>query len=400
MEGKILAAAGIVCEYNPFHRYHADHIRRTKQMCDGPVICVMSGNFVQRGEAAMFSKHSRAEATVRCGADLVLELPLPWAISSAEAFASGGVSILAATGVCSHISFGSECGDIDTLQKTADCLCSDEIDEQIKAELQRGISYASARQTAASRILGRDADVLSSPNDILAIEYLKAINRGGHALRPIVIKREGVQHDGENEENLSASALRRLIKNGERPWQHIPDDAAKIFETELNCGRAPVTLSAMENAMLARLRTMSENDYLDLPGSSEGLHLRLMRYARTKCTLDEIITATKTKRYAMSRIRRMLMCAYLGIRAEDSSGTPPYIRVLAFNSEGQRLLKQMRTSAQLPVIIRPADTRKLGGEAERMMQLEASATDLYTLARPEAAQRAGGEEWIRGPVRV
>ena len=205
-----MKAVGIVAEYNPFHGGHQYQIRKIRESCgaDTPVVAVMSGDFVQRGEAASYDKFTRAEAAVRGGVSLVIELPLPWSLSSAEGFARGGVGLLGATGVVGTLSFGSESGNLSAIEKTAAVLDTPEYNEALKAMLAGGTPFAAARAGAARALLGNTAAVLNTPNDLLAVEYLRASAKLGHTFKYIPVRREGSVHDGAG----SASELRALLR--------------------------------------------------------------------------------------------------------------------------------------------------------------------------------------------
>ena len=252
---------GIVCEYNPFHKGHEYQIAKSRELLgeDAAVVCVMSGDFVQRGEAALFSKYARAEAACRCGADLVAELPLPWAVSSAEGFARGAVSILAGLGA-EFISFGSESGNTVELEKIADCLLDTTMHDKIKAEMDRdaSLSYASARQKALFKTIGATSALISEPNNILAVEYIKAIKELGLNLKPMTVRREGVLHDAPEKSGgfASASELRRMLEAGEDCKTYIPEAAFEIFEREIRAGRV-IDRDRMDTAILSRLRSLS-----------------------------------------------------------------------------------------------------------------------------------------------
>ena len=385
---------GIICEYNPFHSGHAMHIEKTREAFgeECAVVCVMSGNFVQRGDLAVFNKHARAEAAVRCGADLVVEMPSPYALLSAEGYATAGVCILDGLGICDHISFGSESGDVAPLSEAADAIVSAEADALIREWLEKGLSYAAALQKAADAVLGARSDVFKSPNDLLGIEYLKAIAALGSPLRPIAVKRTGGAHDGDT--GYSASALRKKLLSDEKPWSLIPRDASEVFKNEIELGRGPVSVKSCEIAILSRLREIK--DFSHLPGAVEGLEHRFMRYAAAEPTVEGVLEKIKTKRYAMSRLRRMIMCACLGITAEDTAKPPPYIRVLAMNDTGRRALKDARGKAVLPIIVKPAYSNKLPLRAAEMFRKEAASTDFYVLAYSDEGARAGGQEWRQG----
>lgn len=296
---------GIVAEYNPFHNGHARLIEQTRARlgADCPVVCVMSGDFVQRGSPAVYAKFARAEAAARCGADLVLELPLPWALSSAEGFARGAVGLLGSLGVVTHLGFGSECGELEPLQRVAEALLDPLLGEDLRAELQAGIPFAAARQQAVARRVGALAELLQAPNNILAVEYLKAIFDQRLDLHPLTILRTGAQHDRPAEGNVrSASELRTRIGAGENVSAFLPKAAAEISAREKTLGRGPVLPEALESALLSRLRMLPQTAYNALPGASEGLGNSLYRAAHEAPTLDGVLAAAKSKRYALSRI--------------------------------------------------------------------------------------------------
>jgi len=354
----------------------------------------MSGNFVQRGDFAVFNKYSRALAALRCGADLVVELPAPYALSSAESFASAGVQILDALGVCDYLSFGSESGRIYELADAAAALQTDEFKKHFKVGLKKGYSYAQAHQNAADFLLGKRSAVFMSPNNLLGILYLKAIAETGSRMLPVTIKRTGGLLDGDC--GYSASALRSLMRQDSEPWQYMPDAAAEVYREETSAGRGPVFMEACELAVLSRLRAVG--DYSRLPGVSEGLHNRFKRYAVSEPTIEAILGKVKTKRYAMSRLRRLLLSACLGITSEDARLPPQYIRVLGMNSTGRKLLSAAREKAKLPIITKPASVHNLPGDAALQFQIEVEATDFYVLAYPDKQNRAGGQEWRFTPV--
>ena len=397
-----MKTAGIVCEYNPFHRGHEYHVAETRRRLgdDCGIVCAMSGNFVQRGDAAIFPKHARAEAAVRCGADLVIELPLFWAMAPAEKFATGAVSLLAATGVVTHISFGSESADLPLLESVADALLSGRTEEKLREELKTGVSFASARERAVEDALGALGQVMKSPNDILAVEYLKAIKRRQVDIIPMSIKREGAEHDGIGDGKfLSASAIRRGLLRGEYALKAVPEAAAEIFEREIKCGRM-VDIRKMDGPALYRLRTMKKADFEALPDNSEGLHNRIMRAASLSASIGDVVDMAKSKRYPAARIRRMVMSAYLGVTREDGKGLPEYISVLAMNERGMELLAEMKNKASLPVITKPASARELPQSAAAAYEKCATADDIYALAFTDARQRSGGQTWKTSPVVV
>lgn len=321
-----MSVIGIVGEYNPFHYGHKHHITETKRLLgeDCPVVCVMSGDFIQRGEAAVYSKFARAEAAVRSGVDLVLELPTAWALSSAEGFARGAVGILGATGVVTHLSFGSECGETEPLETLAEILIDPLIGADIRSELeaQEGIPFALARQRAVAKRVGELSSQLETPNNILAVEYIKAIYEQGLSIKPVTIQRFGSGHDeiGESGHNKSAAEIRRALANGSNIASAVPESAYEVYRREDKLGRGPVLMANLESAMMSRLRMLPDSAFAALPDAGEGLSNRFAKAAREESGLDAVIAASKSKRYALSRIRRMAMCAVLGISAGDVPG--------------------------------------------------------------------------------
>ena len=295
------------------------------------IVCLMSGSFVQRGAPAIFDKSLRAQAAIAAGADLVLELPTQYALSSAEGFADGGVAILG--DFCDELCFGAEDADGEALMSTARALLSEDFPPILREELEKGLSFPAARQAALTR-MGLDGALVASPNNILAVEYCKAMAARNTKMCPRPITREGSYHDRlPDDENPSATALRRLLaENGD--WKrYVPEEVAPIFD-----GAEIHTLAAGERAILARLRTMTDEEFEALPYGSEGLWRKLMHECRRQNTLEDILTAVKSKRYTRSRLDRMVMCAFLGLTKDDLSSPAPYCRVLGFTKRGQQVL--------------------------------------------------------------
>lgn len=335
---------GIICEYNPFHLGHGKQIRKLKaEFPDDGIVCIMSGNFVQRGKPAIFDKLTRAKAAALSGADLVLELPVTAALSSAEGFAAEGVRLLSS--FCHRLCFGAETADTALLIDTAKALLSEEFKDNLRQQLDTGRSFPAARQAALAQ-LGSDSALLETPNNILAVEYCKAILSQGCAMEAYPILREGSYHEETADpENPSATAVRSLMEKGSDWEQFVPGACAQLFRN------APVhRLEAGEKAILAKLRTMTDAEFEALPYGSEGLWRKLMKNARSCRTLEEILTATKSKRYTRTRLDRMVMCAFLGLTEMDLSSPAPYARVLAFNDKGREILKAARQTGNYPNI--------------------------------------------------
>lgn len=397
-----MSVIGIVGEYNPFHYGHKHHVAETKRLLgeDCPVVCAMSGDFIQRGEAAVYSKFARAEAAVRSGVDLVLELPPAWALSSAEGFARGAVGLLGSIGVVTHLSFGSECGEVEPLETLAEILLDPLIGADIRRELeaQEGIPFAAARQRAVAKRAGELSGQLETPNNILAVEYIKAVYEQGLSIKPVTVQRFGSGHDKMSESgHKSAAEIRRALANGADISASVPGSAYEIYRREDKLGRGPVLMENLESAMISRLRMLPDSAFAALPDAGEGLNNRLARAAREESGLDAVIAAAKSKRYALSRIRRMVMCAVLGISADMSRETPPYARVLAANARGCALLRDMDGKARIPVITKPAAVKELGAECREVFDRSSSAHDLYVLGYSAKEERRGGADWRTSP---
>ena len=397
-----MRVVGIVTEFNPFHNGHALLLERAREAMgeDTAVVCCMSGDFVQRGEAAVWSKFARAEAAARCGADLVFELPLPWALSSAEGFARGGVGLLAALGVVDCLCFGSECGETEPLERAAEALLSPALAAELRRELESGIPFAAARQRALAAVTDEEtARLVETPNNILAVEYIRAIYELGLDLGFMTVRREGAEHDGQGEGSIrSASELRSRIAAGKSCSGFMPDAALAVFEREAERGRGPVLMETLEPMLLARLRMLPDEEFSRLPDASEGLGNRLRAAVRDEPTLDGVLAAAKSKRYALSRIRRMTMCACLGVREGMAEGVPPYARLLAASERGRELLRRAQDKSRIPIITKAAAARQLPRETLSVFELGSGARDLYVLGYRAAAERRGGTDWRTGPA--
>jgi len=396
---------GVVSEYNPFHKGHAYQIAQAKSCLgeDAAVVCCMSSDFVQRGDASILPKHLRAKAAVLGGADVVLELPAPYALRSAEGFAQSAVDILLGTGVLTDLSFGAEDADPELLRETASLLLKHQTVQDTLLHLKTGISYAAARERALYARVKEKAEILQKPNNILAVEYCKALIRRESNVNLLPIARKGAGHDeGAQGEYASASHIRALLRDGkpEEALTYLPDGCADILKTAMRNGQALVDQSRLENAMLSALVRLDAEGLAALPDANEGLDNRLLDAIRKGRTIEEICAQAKTKRYALSRIRRMIFCAYLGITKEESTIPAPYARVLAFNDKGREVLRLARKQATLPLITKPAHAFDLGGDARKIFQREALACDLYHLALPGWENTPWGVDWRQDAIYV
>ncbi len=396
-----MKSVGIVCEYNPFHLGHLYHLQKSRELAgeEAALVCLLSGDFVQRGEAALYDKFARAEAACRCGADLVLELPLPWCLASAEGFARGAVALLGAVGV-SALCFGSEAGELAPLKELARALLEPETVEAIKAQLAQdpSLSFAAARQRVLETRLGAAGALLAEPNNILAVEYLKAITGLALPIRPLTVRRLGAGHDAcaESPGPRSASQLRLLRERGEAIGAYVPEEAEAVYAREREAGRELRDRKLLETALLSRLRGLREDSFSSLPDAAGGLGDRILRAAREEGSLEAVYTAAASKRYPLARVRRLCLAACLGVEGLPE-GAPPYARVLAANGRGRALLRELAKSGGTPLVTKPAAVKKLPAEARAVFALGADAHDLYVLGYGDTALRRGGEDWRRGP---
>lgn len=354
---------GIVCEYNPLHLGHAKQLRHIRQQhgVDCAIVCLMSGDFVQRGRPAVFDKMLRAQAALEAGADLVLELPVVYALRSAEGFASGAVSILGT--FCHEMSFGAEHPDPVLLTQTAEVLLSPACSVHLRTHLDAGLSFPAARQRALAD-MGADDSLLRSPNDILAVEYCKAILTQKSPMVPCPIHRPGSYHARiPDPSDPSATAIRNLIEGSRDFRPFVPTDAFT--------GAAVHTLEHGEQAMLYRLRTMTDAEFEALPFGAEGLWRKLMHESRRQAALEDVLTAVKSKRYTRTRLDRMVLCAFLGLTKEELDAPAPYARILGFTRRGRGVLRLAKTRTPLYNVGQRVDCP--------FWKLEQRCTDLYGL---------------------
>ena len=380
-----MSVTGIIAEFNPFHRGHAYILEQAKQTSEA-VVVAMSGNFVQRGEPALLSDRYRTKMALLHGADLVLQLPMPYAMASAGTFARGGVSLLSQTDLVDSLLFGSECGELSELQTAAQAVHAPKTAERTQALCKQGYAYPMARQKAVEQVLGaQTATLLQSPNDILAVEYLAALAQYAPQMQPIAVKRQGIQHDAKDVVGAFASAsyLRALCRAGASVEDFLPPTAFEVLRAAMQAGHAPAQYAQLEPAILAFWRTVQPETLLDVPDADLGLLKRLKASAKTATTLTELFDTAKTKCYTHARIRRVVLAAFLGLSTELTKGKVPYIRVLGANAVGIELLKQLEGSAKVPVLKRASDAKVLTGRAKKLFAAECLATDIYNLTLPK-----------------
>ena len=392
---------GIVAEFNPFHYGHKYLISSAKAKIgnDCAVVAVMSGNFVQRGEPAFFDKFTRTRAALENGVDVVIELPVHYSVATAEKFSFGSIKMLESCGVVSHIAFGSECGDIDLLKRAVSAMNNDEVKAALKDNLKKGVTFAAARQNAVKSVYENKpeiAEIFKNSNDILATEYLDAMNRLSADFTPICIKRNCVMHDDDKTSGqfTSASNLRHMIENGEDFSSYLPN--SEIYFDKLRSGGAPASLNNAARAVMMKLRSMSIDDFAKLPDISEGLQNRIYNACQTACEFDKLYDMIKTKRYTHARIRRIILSALLGLSNE--SFEPQYIRVLGFTEKGQNVLKIMKQKSSLPIVTSYSSAKTISKSAAAQFETAAKNTDFYNLLTPEI--RPCGDEFRQAVVKI
>ena len=383
---------GIVCEYNPIHNGHLYHIEQTRKNGATHIIAVMSGNFVQRGETAVMDKFTRSALALKGGADLVIEIPAVYCLSSAEFYARGAVSIMNSLGCVDEISFGSECGDIDMLRTAAEAVRS--VDrELVTKKMKAGMTYPAALCDVLHEKYSDISAVAASPNNILAIEYLNALKLLESGIRPFTVCRYGAGHDSEYAEGSFASAS-YIRKNVDEADRFIPEYVMSEYRRCLIDGKLS-DMSRLERVILYRLRMADLKELQTVPDVGQGLEYRLMQSASEK-TLDGLLERLKTKRYTMARLKRILLNLTIGITKDDLKILPPYARVLAFNERGREILSRCKES-RIPVSTSLSRLSASGYEAERFAFLEGRASDVYGLSLEDAGSK---EDDFRASVRI
>ena len=386
---------GIVAEYNPFHNGHLYHLEESKKITGSKyVVAVISGNFTQRGDTSIVDKWTKTKMALDNGCDLVIELPLIYSISSAENFASGGVKILNSLKVVDYISFGAETSDVNILDKIANILYEEpkEYKSLLASQLNKGMSFPKARQNALMMYLNdiRDyAETLSAPNNILGIEYIKSLKKLKSKIVPVPIERyeTGYNDLSYTSDIASASAIRNIVKNGGfQPLKSlIPETSFQLLSNQIKLGQNVNDLSVFEKQIIYNLRVMSINEIANLPDVSEGLEYALKKAANISNNLDDLIENIKSKRYTLTRIRRILLYSLLKLTKKDmevSKKVNPYIRVLGFNNKGKYLLSEaIKQNPRLEVItsVKKFLDSSFNKNLINMLEKDILATNIYTI---------------------
>ena len=384
---------GIVAEYNPFHNGHLYHLNESKKQSGADYsVCVMSGNFTQRGDTAIIDKWSRTEMALKNGIDLVIELPVVYSISSAENFAYGSMSVLDKLGIVDTVSFGSEVGDLTILDSIAEILCTEpkEYVSLLNHELSRGISFPKAREKALLMYLNdirKYANVLSNPNNILGIEYLKALRNLKSNLTPMTIKRKDSDYNSTAIKNgfASSTAIRKIITKPSSLSKVVPEESFSIIDNKIKHGQIVNGLSTFEKEILYKLRIMPVEWIADLPDVSEGLEHAIKNAANSCNNVADLVSLVKSKRYTQTRIQRILLYALLDITKQDMENSKkgvPYIRVLGMTENGKQLLSSIVTrNKKLNIITSPKKFMDHSNNkiSKSLFAKDMLATNIYTL---------------------
>lgn len=415
-----MAVLGIVAEYNPFHNGHLHLIEEANKLKNfSATICVMSGNFLQRGEPALCDKWARAKMALNCGVDLVIELPFCFSTRSAYYFARGAIELLTKTGVVTHLAFGSENGNLQILKKIATIVANEPEQYKIslKKHLSQGLSFPLARSRSLQQFIGENTsnleDILEGPNNILAIEYLRVLKELNIPLLPITVTRKGSSYHSQDVLQFSsAMAIRSALLDDcdiNRIRNTMPSKSLSILEEEISMGRAPIKVDSLEQAILYKLRTISVEDLRNIYEISEGLEFRFKEAAIHCGTLDELRQHIKAKRYSLTRINRTLLYILFNLSKNqaalfDQYG-PLYFHILGFSAKGQEILQRMKNISQVKMFSRGSDMKKAYEKnrdtvLSQMIDYDIKTTDVYSLLFPDPAARKGGRNFTTSPYRL
>lgn len=367
----------IISEFNPFHSGHKYLIDEIRKQGFTHIVAVMSGNFVQRGEPAIVSKEVRTEAAILNGIDLVIEMPTVKVLNSAEKYATAATEIIQKLGCVDAIAFGSECGSLKILKKTADILESKKFKQIFKKYISLGNSFPKSEYLALKDFTNNDifSNHLKNPNNILGIEYLKALKKWRSSITPLTIKR--------NNNFLSSSEIRNMIINKSDEYKnYIPKNIHKPLEHEINNGFSPTSLKNAEKPIMYSLKTAKEKDILKISDIAEGLENRILSCALNSYFMEEILDNIKTKRYTMARIKRIIMLLFLKITKSMQSRKVPYIKIIGTNKKGLQILKKAKTTSKLPIVSRFSEITKLGKKALDFFETECNISEIYYLFAP------------------
>lgn len=383
----------IVSEYNPLHNGHLLHFKKSLEITKADFsIAVISGNFVQRGDTSLVNKWVKTEMALKAGFDIVIELPTLYAISSAENFAEGAIKILNSLGIVDYLSFGSEIGEIEPIDNLANILYKEpkELSNFISQIVRTGVSYPKAREMALMQVFGNNEiykQLLTNPNNILGVEYLKALKKYKSKITPITIKRKYSDYNSNSIKNgiASSTAIRTMLLNNKNIHTVIPYETYELLDKEKSEGKMISSLKTFEKEILYSLRKMSVQEIANIPDVSEGLENRIKMAVNNYNNLDELISNIKSKQFTQTRIQRILLYALLGISQKDmnmSRRVNPYIRVLGFNKHGKKIISaiaKQNPKVHVVISVKKFLENTMDYRLSTMIAKDILATNIYTL---------------------
>lgn len=386
-----MKTAAVICEYNPFHYGHKYQLEQTRKLGATHIVAVMSGNFTQRGDTAIFDKYARTRTALENGVDLVLELPVKYSLCAAEGFARGAVGIISALGCVDMLSFGSECGSVSALKEAAGAVEYAVSTPEFRKLISDGSSYPAALAKAVDSFYTKDVyQTISSPNNTLAVEYIKALDNIGSSIEPVTVQREGAGHDSGDKPDggkyASASYIRKMILSGEDYSGYAPVIDAPAAD-----------IRRLETAILSKLRMMKPDDFEQVYDAAQGLGERLYKAVRSACTLEELYFLTKTKRYTLARIRRAVLCAFLSVEKRLLNEPDAYIHILGMNGRGREILAAAKQNGcPLPMDTSLRSLMNASRAAHRQGAFEARCGDIWSLSLSKP--RPCGADFTSKPI--
>ena len=386
-----MKTAAIITEYNPFHNGHKYQIEKLREELgeDTAVIAIMSGNFTQRGELAIADKTVRARAAVDSGVNLVLELPFPYSVSSAEFFASAGVHIANAIGIVDYLVFGSELGNIEVLSEIARNMLSEKfilaLHQREDMSESANLGYPKLCELTYNSLFENEISKdIFSPNNILAIEYIKALIRENSKIIPFTIKRKGAGYNeafDKSEKLQSATAIRTLINSGnETAFKYMPASATEAYIGAISMGKCPSDESKLDSAVISHFRLSSPSDASEIHDASGGLYNRLCNKSAQTDSISSLTSMTETKKYTSARIRRAMWNSFFSVTSSDVRSAPAYTQVLGLDSKGQSLLKRIKKMSDFTVITKPSSYLAFADEVKRQKEISNKADSVFALS--------------------
>ena len=390
-----MSVAAIICEYNPFHNGHAYQIQKIREKLgrETKIISIMSGNFTQRGECAIMDKAHRAKIAIEAGVNLVLLLPFPFSMSSAEIFAKSAIHILNELKCVDYLVFGSEDGNIDSLVNCAELMLSNNFSISLaklaQSKEHKAKGYPELIEIALNENSNKATLPTLTPNNILALEYIKAIISTKSNIKPLTIKRMGAGYNSENLTNTelqSATAIRKAIFNKDiSALAYTPDFAKDIVLDLLSKGEFPCDISRLDSAIISHFRLNTSTDISDIHDIGGGLYNSIRSASFIANNYTTLLSLSETKAYTRARLRRAILYSFLGVTSSEVKDLPRYTQILALDSDGMALIKKIKKESDFPILTKPSSTKILSDEAKRQKQTADRADSIYELTKPRPA---------------